>query len=128
MSTPFLVDVSPVYDLLLGMGLVAHPPQGQARWEVWARETSAALGPGARRDLARWFSDAWPLGLGCVALVPAIASTHEIPVFLAALQRLPLPDFLRLMVSSGELAVVPPLEAGDLLALVGHRRRAQDYV
>jgi DNA-binding transcriptional ArsR family regulator len=128
MSTPFLVDVSPVYDLLLGMALVAHPPRGEDRWAIWAREMAAAMEPSARRRLIRWFNDDWPLGVGCVALVPAIAGEHDIPAFLSALKRLPLPDFLRMMVSSGELAVAPPLGASDLLALVGNRRRAQEYV
>jgi DNA-binding transcriptional ArsR family regulator len=127
MSTPFLVDVSPVYDLLLGMALVAHPPRGQDRWALWARET-VATDPNLRRRLTRWFHDDCPLGLGCVALVPAIDDDHDIPAFLAALARLPLADFLRMMVCSGELAVAPPLGASDLLALVGHRRRAQEYV
>ena len=43
MSKPFLIDASPVYDLLQAMALTAQPPQGQSRWDSWARETAAAM-------------------------------------------------------------------------------------
>lgn len=128
MSKPFLIDVSPIYDLLQAMALVAQPPQGQDRWDGWARETAAAMEPGQAQQLARWFNDEWPLGTACAALVPTITGEHTISAFLDALARLPVPDFLRLMVTCGELTISPPLAASDLLALVGRHRAAQAYV
>lgn len=128
MNIPFRVDVSPAYDLLLGLWFVAQPPQGQDRWESWARATAATMKPSQRHQLARWFSGVSSAGMACIALVPPITGEHTIPAFLAALEHLPLPDFLRLMVTRGELAVMPPLAASELLALVGHRRAAQEYV
>ena len=128
MSKPFLIDASPIYDLLQAMALVAQPPQGQDRWDVWAREAAAAMEPGRAQQLARWFNDEWPLGTACAALVSTITGEHDIPAFLAALEHLPVPDFLRLMVTCGELTISPPLAASDLLALVGNRRAAQAYV
>ncbi len=81
-----------------------------------------------RSSLARWFGGESAPGTACVAVVPIIAGEHTIAAFLAALEALPLPDFLRLMVSSGELGAMPPLAASDLLALVGQRRAASEYV
>lgn len=127
MSKPFLIDVSPIYDLLQAMALVAQPPQGQGRWDSWARETAAAMESERAQRLARWFNDEWPLGIACAALVPTITGEHTISAFLDALARLPVPDFLRLMVTCGELTVSPPLAASDLLALVGNRHAAQAY-
>lgn len=128
MDTPFLVDVSPVYDLLLGMALVAQESLGQGQWDTWARETAAAMEPSQTQRLVRWFGGESAPGTACVAVVPIIAGEHTIAAFLAALEALPLPDFLRLMVSSGELGAMPPLAASDLLALVGQRRAASAYV
>jgi DNA-binding transcriptional ArsR family regulator len=128
MATPFVVDVSPVYDLLQAMTLLAVTPHGRGRWEKTAREEAAALDEGERRRLRRWFGGGSTLGAACVAIAPIVAGEHTIPAFLATLEGLPLPDFLRLMVSSGELAVMPPLAASDLLALVGDRRAATGYV
>ncbi|HEX5159678.1 MAG TPA: metalloregulator ArsR/SmtB family transcription factor [Ktedonobacterales bacterium] len=128
MSKPFLIDASPIYDLLQAMALVAQPPQGQDRWDVWAREAAAAMESDRAQQLARWFNDEWPLGTACAALVPTITGEHTIPAFLDALAHLPVPDFLRLMVTCGELTISPPLAASDLLALVGNRRAAQAYV
>jgi len=128
MSKPFLIDVSPVYDLLQAMALTAQPPQGQDRWDVWARETAAAMESDRAQQLTRWFNDEWPLGTACAALVPTITGEHDTPAFLAALERLPVPDFLRLMVTCGELTLSPPLAASDLLALVGNRHAARAYV
>ena len=128
MDTPFLVDVSPVYDLLFGMALVAQESLGQGRWDTWARETAAALEPSQTQRLAHWFSGESAPGTACVAVVPIIAGEHTIAAFLAALEVLPLADFLRLLVSSGELGAMPPLAASDLLALVGQRRAASEYV
>jgi DNA-binding transcriptional ArsR family regulator len=128
MATPFIVDVSPIYDLLQAMALIAQPPQGQGRWDSWARETAATTDPSSTQQLARWFNGEWPLGVACVALVPTITGEHDIPGFLAALEHLPVPDLLRLMVTCGELVVSPPLGANHLLALVGNRRAAQAYV
>ncbi len=88
MDTPFLVDVSPVYDLLLGMALVAQESLGQGRWDAWARETAAALEPSQTQRLARWFSGESPPGTACVAVVPTIAGEHTIAAFLAALEAL----------------------------------------
>jgi len=101
MTIPFTIDVSPVYDLLQAMALVAQPPQGQDRWDAWARETAATIDPARAQQLARWFNDEWPLGTACAALVPTITGDHDTPAFLAALERLPVPDFLRLMVTCG---------------------------
>lgn len=128
MSKPFLIDVSPIYDLLQAMALVAQPPQGQNRWDAWAREAAAAMEPGRAQQLARWFNDEWPLGTACAALVPTITGEHDIPAFLESLEHLPVHDFLRLMVTCGELTVSLPLAASDLLALVGNRHAAQAYV
>ena len=128
MATPFVVDVSPAYDLLQAMTLVAVAPHGRGRWENTVREAAAALDEGEWRRLARWFGGDSALGSACVAVVPIVAGEHTISAFLATLEALPLPDFLRLMVSSGELAVMPPLAADDLLALVGQRRAAAQYV
>jgi ArsR family transcriptional regulator, arsenate/arsenite/antimonite-responsive transcriptional repressor len=127
-DTPFTVDVSPVYDLLFGMALVARAPQGQERWDIWAREAAAKLAPERFQHLARWFNDESPLGTACVAILPTITGEHSIPAFLAALERLPRPDFLRVMLTSGALTKMPPLGANDLLALVDDRRAAQRYV
>ena len=131
MATPFVVDVSPVYDLLQAMTLVAVAPHGRGRWEQQAREAATTLDQGERQRLRRWFGGGSTLGAACVAVVPVVpvvAGEHTIPAFLATLEKLPLPDFLRLMVSSGELAVMPPLAASDLLALIDNRRAATYYV
>ena len=126
--TPFVVDVSPVYDLLQAMTLAVVAPHGRGRWENTVREAAAALDEGERRRLRRWFGGGSTLGAACVAVVPIVAGEHTIPAFLATLEHLALPDFLRLMVSSGELAVMPPLAASDLLALIDNRRAATYYV
>jgi DNA-binding transcriptional ArsR family regulator len=123
-----VVDVSPVYDLLQAMTLAAGAPYGRGRWESRVGEAAAALDEGERRRLRRWFGGGSTLGAACVAVVPIVVGAHTIPAFLATLEHLALPDFLRLMVSSGELAVMPPLAASDLLALVGDRRAATAYV
>ena len=128
MATPFVVDVSPAYDLLQAITLVAVAPHGRGRWEKTVWEAGAALDESERWRLARWFGGGSALGSACVAVVPIVAGEHTIPAFLATLEALPLPDFLRLMVSSGELAVTPPLATDDLLALVGQRRAAVAYV
>jgi DNA-binding transcriptional ArsR family regulator len=128
MTIPFTIDVSPAYDLLQAMALVAQPPQGQDRWDAWARETAATIDPARAQQLARWFNDEWPLGTACAALVPTITGEHDTPAFLVALERLAIPDFLRLMVTCGELTLSPPLAASDLLALVGNRHAARAYV
>ncbi|HEY7341973.1 MAG TPA: metalloregulator ArsR/SmtB family transcription factor [Ktedonobacterales bacterium] len=128
MSKPFLIDVSPVYDLLLAMGLVARPSQVKGRWEIWARETASTLELEQARRLSHWFGDVSAPGAVCVAIAPIVPGAHDIPAFLTELERLPVPDFLRLMVSSSELAVTPPMQAHDLLALIGDRRAVREYI
>ena len=72
MATPFMVDVSPVYDFLQAMTLVVVAPHGRGRWETRAREAATALDDGARRRLRRWFGGGSTLGAVCVAVVPVV--------------------------------------------------------
>lgn len=123
------IQVAPAYDLLRSLWLLAQPA-AMPRWRAWAEATAEAIAPGDLRLARRWFraKGSSVLGLACDALVPLLPAPGDGAHLLSALASLPLPDFLRLMITASAIDPDAPLEAADLLALHEQPDLAREFL
>lgn len=123
------LQVAPGYDLLRSLWLVTQPA-ALPRWREWAEAAAQVTAPGDMKLARRWFraKGSSVIGLACEALVPLLPAPGDGEQFLAALAGIPLPDFLRLMVTASAIDPDAPLDASDLLELHERPTLAREFL
>ena len=122
-----IVDGSAAYDFLYGLAAVAAPALFP-RWRAWAEQVTQDYNEGERRRLRRWFGGGkFLLGLSFEALVPLLPEPRSPSELIRAVSELPMPDFLRIVVTLGLTDPETPLDAAVLLRLSRDSGEAREF-
>jgi DNA-binding transcriptional ArsR family regulator len=116
------VEESPVIDLLYSFVALQHGRQ-RGPYSAWAQRHVAALTIAQQRQLRRF-----PYALALEALVPLLPESKESANLIGAISDLPLADYLRIVVTAGNVAPDTPLDSDTLLGLVGSPVAARAFV
>jgi DNA-binding transcriptional ArsR family regulator len=117
------VEESPVIDLLYSFVALQHGGRQRGPYAAWAQRHVAALTIAQQRQLRRF-----PYVLAFEALVPLLSGSRDSANLLGAMAELTLADYLRIVVTAGEVAPDTPLDSDTLVGLVGNPVAARAFV
>jgi Predicted transcriptional regulators len=128
------VQNSPAYDMLQSLLFIANPSKNE-RWQVWAEQTIAQLRQLDSGDeqqqlwqrIVLWFRGDFSLGAVCIPLIPLLPQPTGIEELLSALATLPLPDFLRSVITISPTNPDTPLDPATLLSLCDQPAQARAF-
>jgi DNA-binding transcriptional ArsR family regulator len=122
-----LLDDSPAYDLVQGLASAMHG-RANAHRHVGAALAREEYTAAQWERLRRWFGSSSPIGAAYMALVPLLSGAGEAEALPAAIERMPLGDFLRLALTAGAVNPDAPLATDNLVTLTTSPVAARTYL